>query len=84
MTDPDGSVVVPYTVWSYERGAGSAIIKEVITMIKNIDMRVTRVVTLSPQTEMAEKFHLRNGAKIFRTNATTVNFEYELPPKEET
>jgi hypothetical protein len=33
-------------------------------------------VTLSPKTDMARKFHLKNGAKIFRENEETVNYEY--------
>jgi hypothetical protein len=34
------------------------------------------IVTLSPQTAMAERFHLKNGAKKRKTNETTVNYEY--------
>ena len=37
---------------------------------------LNRLVTLSPLTEMAKKFHLRNKAKLFRVNETTQNFEY--------
>jgi hypothetical protein len=37
---------------------------------------LNRLVTLSPLTEMAEKFHLRNGAKLIQKNETTQNFEY--------
>jgi hypothetical protein len=35
-----------------------------------------RLITLSPLTDMARKFHLNNGAKELRVNKTTVNFEY--------
>lgn len=78
LTNPHGNIVVPYTVWSYRKGAGRAIINEVLQLIKDINMNVDRVVTLSPVTEMAEKFHLRNGATVFRRNAETINFEYSL------
>jgi hypothetical protein len=33
-------------------------------------------VTLSPKTEMARKFHLKNGAEVFRENPDTVNYLY--------
>lgn len=78
MTDPSGSVVVPYTVWSFEKGAGREMINEVLWVAKVVLKSVERVVTLSPTTMMAEKFHLRNGATKFRINEDTVNFEYEL------
>ena len=78
LTDRNGNVIVPYTVWSNEKGAGRMIIKEVLSMVKDKNMGVDRVVTLSPKTEMARKFHLRNGAKEFRMNSTTVNFEYDI------
>ena len=78
FTDSDGNVIIPYTVWSHEKGAGRTIINEVLWMIKNIDTGIDRVVTLSPLTSMARKFHLRNSATEFRMNESTVNFEYEV------
>ena len=42
-------------------------------------MPATRYVTLSPKTEMARKFHLRNGATLLKENEFTFNFEYRLP-----
>lgn len=76
FTKEDGNVVIPYTVWSHEKGAGRTIINEVLAMVMNTDMKIDRVVTLSPKTTMARKFHLRNSAKQFRMNESTVNFEY--------
>jgi predicted Zn-dependent protease len=35
-----------------------------------------RMPLLGPQTEMARRFHLKNGAQVFRENAETVNYEY--------
>ena len=78
LTTEDGNVIIPYTVWSSEKGAGRAIINEVLKFVKEAGMCIDRVVTLSPLTEMARRFHLRNGAVEFRMNQTTVNFEYTL------
>tara|TARA_B110000285_G_C15024139_1_gene563229 strand:- start:722 stop:1237 length:516 start_codon:yes stop_codon:yes gene_type:complete len=70
-----GSVAIAYTVWSLKKGGGKMIVKEVYKMIKHSN-HLNRLVTLSPLTEMAEKFHLRNGAKLIQKNKTTQNFEY--------
>jgi hypothetical protein len=37
---------------------------------------VKDIVTLSPQTEMARRFHLKNGATIHKENPTSVNYQY--------
>jgi hypothetical protein len=76
MTTENGHIAVPYTVWSHEKGAGRAIIYEVIKCIGELAMGIDRVITLSPLTEMARKFHLRNDAVELRVNEATVNFEY--------
>ena len=78
FTNVDGNVIIPYTVWSLAKGAGRIIINEVLWMVRNVDIGIDRVVTLSPLTEMARKFHLRNEATEFRMNESTVNFEYEV------
>ena len=75
-TSTEGRIIVPYTVWSYQKGAGREIINKVLWKVKNTDVNVDRVVTLSPQTEMARKFHVRNEASEFRMNENTVNFEW--------
>jgi hypothetical protein len=33
-------------------------------------------VTLSPKTNLARRFHLKNGAIVFRENIDTTNYEY--------
>jgi len=66
-----------YTVWSYDKGAGRQIVNEVAKHIKDTRQDIKRFMTLSPLTEMAEKFHLRNGAKFFRKGTLCQNFEYE-------
>ena len=67
-----------YTVWSYDRGAGREIVFEVANHIKKTNPDVTRFVTLSPLTEMAKNFHLRNGAKFLNRHIDCQNFEYKL------
>ena len=39
---------------------------------------LNRLVTLSPLTDMATKFHSGNGAKLLQVNETTQNFEYKI------
>ena len=70
-------IAVFYTVWSYDRGAGRDIVFAVADHIKEFNPYVKRYVTLSPLTEMAEKFHLRNGAKFVKKHTDCQNFEYE-------
>lgn len=72
------SIAVFYTIWSMAPGAGQRLIIEAQKRLKIQYPLIQRAVTLSPQTEMARKFHLRNGAFELQTNPTTVNFEYAL------
>lgn len=78
MTSPFMDTVVFYTIWSYTKGSGRELIIEATKNIKEQYPGITNVVTLSPKTEMAEKFHLRNGAWKYRVNPDTVNYAYEL------
>ena len=71
---PDAAVF--YTIWSYKPGAGRQLIFESVKYIKDNKPYISRFVTLSPKTEMARKFHLKNGAIVFRENGETVNYEY--------
>ena len=75
-----GKIAVAYTVWSPKKGGGRMIVNEVHKMIKD-SSHLTRLVTLSPLTQMAEKFHLRNGAKLLQKNLWSQNFEYSLDNK---
>ena len=72
--DPD--TIVFYTIWSYKPGAGQQLIRASLDYIKTQWPNVKRFVTLSPPTELAKRFHLKNGARIFRINVDTVNYEY--------
>ncbi len=75
-----GQIVIAYTVWSKKKGGGKLIVKEVFKKIKKSN-HLNRLVTLSPLTEMATKFHTRNGAKLLQVNETTQNFEYTVYKK---
>jgi hypothetical protein len=72
-----GQIAIAYTVWSKKKGGGKLIVKEVFKKIKNSN-HLNRLITLSPLTEMATKFHSKNGAKLLRVNENTQNFEYEV------
>lgn len=72
----DKEVAVFYTIWSYAPGAGAELLQEAAAWLKQEYTTLKGIVTLSPQTEMARRFHLKNGATIRRENATSVNYEY--------
>ena len=72
-----GKIAIAYTVWSKKKGGGKLIVKEVFKKIKKSN-HLNRLVTLAPLTEMATKFHTRNGAKLLQINETTQNFEYKI------
>lgn len=78
LTSKEGTCYIPYTVWSLKRGSGKAIINALLDHARNTAKGIRRVVTLSPNTEMARSFHLRNGAKEIATHVVTANFEYFL------
>tara|TARA_Y100000591_G_C21548820_1_gene552603 strand:- start:165 stop:731 length:567 start_codon:yes stop_codon:yes gene_type:complete len=75
-----GKIAIAYTVWSKKKGGGKLIVKEVFKKIKKSN-HLNRLVTLSPITDMATKFHSRNGAKLIQINETTQNFEYQVIKK---
>lgn len=70
--------VIFYTVWSYVAGAGRELVLNAAAQIKEQHENIKRFVTLSPKTEMAQKFHLKNGASIFRENPESFNYEYSI------
>ena len=72
-----GRIAIAYTVWSKKKGGGKLIVKEVFKKIK-MSNHLNRLITLSPLTQMATKFHSRNGAKLLQINETTQNFEYKI------
>ena len=72
-----GNIAIAYTVWAKKKGGGKHMVNEVYKMIKD-SSHLNRLVTLSPLTDMARKFHLKNGAKEIQINSTTQNFEYDI------
>ena len=70
-----GQIAIAYTVWSKKKGGGKLIVNEVFKKIKKSN-HLNRLITLSPLTDMATRFHSSNGAKLIRVNDTTQNFEY--------
>jgi hypothetical protein len=75
-TPNDPSIAVFYTIWSYDPGAGRNLIQSARKELPKRKPKINKFVTLSPQTEMAKRFHLKNGASIFRANSDSVNYEY--------
>lgn len=78
---PVRDIAVFYTVWSTAagrgtKGSGREMIIQAYNYIRHNYPHVNRFVTLSPLTEMAEKFHLANGAVLIGKHSTCQNFEY--------
>ena len=72
-----GQIAIAYTVWSKKKGGGKLIVKEVFKKIKQSN-HLNRLVTLSPLTDMARNFHIRNGAYELQVNTESQNFEYKI------
>ena len=72
-----GKIAIAYTVWSKKKGGGKLIVKEVFKKIKRSN-HLNRLITLSPLTDMARNFHLRNGAIELQINEESQNFEYKI------
>ena len=76
FSDGQADTAVFYTIWSYVPGAGRNLIFDAVKHIKENKPEIKRFVTLSPKTEMARKFHHKNGAITFRENHESINYEY--------
>ena len=72
-----GRIAIAYTVWSKKKCWGKLIVIEIFKIIKKSN-HLNRLVTLSPLTDMARNFHLRNGAKELSVNKNSQNFEYKI------
>lgn len=66
-----------YSIWSNVTGGGSELLLKSVSYIRENMDNVDKVYTLSPKTKIARRFHLKNGAKIYRINEKTINFYYE-------
>jgi hypothetical protein len=76
ITPVNPTTAIFYTIWSYVPGAGADLLFQTVEQIQKTYPTVKRFVTLSPKTEMAKKFHLKNGAEVLQENESTVNYEY--------
>ena len=70
------NTAVFYTIWSYAAGAGRSLIEQAKANIQAEHPEVDTFVTLSPKTEMARRFHHKNGAETYRENSDSVNYRY--------
>jgi hypothetical protein len=70
------NTAVFYTIWSYAAGAGRQLIEQAKANIQAEHPEVDTFVTLSPKTEMARRFHHKNGAETYRENSDSVNYRY--------
>ena len=71
------TTAVFYTIWSYTAGSGRELIEEAQKSIESEFPEIQTYVTLSPKTEMARRFHLKNGARELRENTDTINYIYK-------
>ena len=76
-----GTILTLYTIWSYASGTGRKLVFELMDHVKNSFTEIERIVTLSPKTEMARRFHTNNGAVEIQENANTINYEYTINKK---
>lgn len=71
------AVAVFYTIWSYVPGAGRRLIRAAQAYIQTSRPKIKKYVTLSPPTDVARVFHIRNGAQVLNINQDSVNYSYE-------
>ena len=76
LTTQDPDTAIFYTIWSYVPGAGAELLLKTVKGIREQYPNIKNFVTLSPKTELARRFHIKNGARVMRENAETVNYEY--------
>lgn len=74
-----GIILCPYSLWSYSKGSGKRLINELLETTPVMYPDVDHVITMSPPTRMAMRFHVGNGAVLLSPNESTVNYEYEIP-----
>lgn len=73
----DFRCAVFYSIWSLAPGHARSLILAARQWILEHRPEIREFITLSPPTDMARDFHLRNGAGIYRINEDTVNYHYE-------
>ena len=70
------NTAVFYTVWSYSAGAGRQIVNTLAAHILHTRSEIERWVTLSPLTDMATRFHTKNGAQLHSVHDTCQVCDY--------
>ena len=82
LSDSNEIFMIPYTIWSYAPGAGrtliTGLIENIRKEIRRTGQKKPRVVTMSPKTVMASRFHTKNGAILIQENEESYNFEYTI------
>jgi hypothetical protein len=63
--------IIFYTIWSLRTGSAAQLLRAVRSTRPDLD-----AMTLSPISPSAEKFHLKNGAVVYRRNPFSVNYSY--------
>jgi hypothetical protein len=76
VSSDNPEMAIFYSIWSYKPGAGKRLLFKMKDYIKENKPEIKRLITLSPQTFTASRFHMSNGAKVLRVNEDTVNYEY--------
>jgi hypothetical protein len=77
------NTMVFYTIWSYSRGAGRQLLNQVAEHARDTRDDIWHWVTLSPLTDIAERFHLKNGATkhaVFKHNQIFSYKDVIMPP----
>lgn len=69
--------VIFYTVWSKKPGHGRMLVLDTFKHLSFTKSWLEGFYTLSPKTKMAWNFHIQNGARMYRENETSDNYEYD-------
>ena len=77
VEEDQATIPIAYTLWSFKKGAGKKIMKELQKYIKSKE-QFESIITISPLTPVATHYHIRNGARLIKINPTTQNFEYKF------
>ena len=77
VEEDQATIPIAYTLWSFKKGAGKKIMKELHEYTISRELFET-IITISPFTPVATHYHIRNGARLIKINPTTQNFEYKI------
>lgn len=76
LDNQNAEVAVFYTIWNIQPGSASSLLNQTLKYIKQEKPKIKRFLTLSPKTDMARRFHIRNGARVLSENTNSINYEY--------